>query len=167
MKTLSCISAKSVRTTACGLLMLLCMLMQGVTLLPHHHHMGSEVPCFEVAHCYENTHNNQTQHHGDCCASDKDSCGDGDHNHADADDPCTAIRDVPGDLRINNLKDKLVPPEPSNPALPAFISLICECPDESTDAESGLEIKQSPLPVNIYIYTVTRSIPVRAPAVLS
>ncbi|MBE5032498.1 hypothetical protein [Gallalistipes aquisgranensis] len=57
---------------------MLCMVMQGVMLFPHHHHPESSGVCMNLLHC--------TEAHADCRDHEGRSCGS--HSHDAAGDGC-------------------------------------------------------------------------------
>lgn len=63
--------------------MVLCAVAQIIIAMPHHHHEGSEVPCFNILHCVDSHVHAGCDHSG--CAHDHS----GAHQHDSDDSQCT------------------------------------------------------------------------------
>lgn len=47
-------------------LAVVCVAVQALVIIPHHHHVESEAPCFNFVHCIEHSQEHAEEHQG-CC----------------------------------------------------------------------------------------------------
>lgn len=61
--------------------MALCAVAQIVISMPHHHHDGSDIPCYNFMHCIaEHSHHEGCAHGSSCNSHEEDGCKDHDHS---------------------------------------------------------------------------------------
>lgn len=132
-------------------MMPLCVVVQLAVFMPHHHHAGSQTPCFDIAHCLK--HSCDCGHSHACCS----------HGHDAPGDDCTVRRITTEQLRAEQRDDLAAAPQ--DLVIPGILHLSCD--EVAADLAGSLclqRVREAPDIGPFYILRIVRTLPQRAPA---
>ena len=153
------------KNMAIRMLLILCVLTQGVMLFPHHHHGQSDVPCLDFTHCI-GAHDACNHSHDAESLADKHDCGG--HRHDGATGTCALERDIVAELCSGRAQsgDTFSPEWLELAVFSAFASETAGIEQvESTLAR--LRDKERPFVERLYLTYLTRASLLRAPTGLA
>ncbi len=128
--------------------LLLCMAVQFISFMPHHHHAGSELPCFLSSHCVPAAH--------ECC---------GGHDHDAAADDCSVSQITSYEARTSANESRV-----DVPVVDLAPDLVQECPATLIAAIAATlrhGWHDAPAPGGFFTEYVAPQIPCRAPSLFA
>lgn len=143
------------------LLMGLCLVMQALFLLPHHHHGGDEVPCLDVMHCLEAG----SDARGDSPAEDGKHGSSGEHSHDSEGKKCS-MNDIE-QLRIDS--DSLRGASQNGASAMSLAVFTVGSDDDACghchlDSVLDLSIRRNRGIPSVHIAYIAQALPPRAPS---